>query len=342
MKLSRIVLTGVAGIMSLSLAACGGGANSDGGGSKTVFKLAFNQTEKHPQYLAGVALGEKLEEATDGRYSVRVYPNEQLGNQADVMQNVSNGTVDMAWTAAGIMEGYNPDFIVFNLPYVFDSIEAQTAVMDGSEALDELFTSLEDSKSLTVLAGVSAGVRNIYNSKGPIRTPQDLRGLKLRVQQSESQVTMIEAMGAIASPMSQGDVYSAIQTGVLDGAENNESVYDGLKHSEVAKYYSYTKHLIIPDYLLMNSDTLYGMSDEDRQALLDLIPEVRKIANDGLVDYCAESIEHAKSIGAAFNDDVDTAAFKALVQPMVQSAIADSPLRQTLYASIESANEATA
>ncbi|WIY84029.1 TRAP transporter substrate-binding protein [Propionimicrobium sp. PCR01-08-3] len=339
MKLSKVLLSGVVGTISLGLAACGGGG-SEGGGSQTMFKLAFNQTEEHPQYQAGVALGEKLEEATDGRYSIKVYPNEQLGNQADVMQNVSDGTVEMAWTAAAVLEGYNPDFVVFNLPYVFDSMAAQAAVLADREPLAELFDSLEESKSLTVMAGVSAGTRNVYNSKHPIVTPEDLNGLKLRVQQSDSQVAMIEAMGGIASPMSQGEVYSAIQTGVLDGAENNEAVYDGLKHSEVAKYFSYTRHMIVPDYLLMNTDILNAMSDDDRAALLALMPEVQQIANDGLIDYINVSIEHAESIGAQFNDDVDTDAFKELVQPMNEAALAENELRQTLYGYVQEANAA--
>ena len=111
MKLSSVVLTGTAGLLSLALAACGGGSTgsgSAGGGTTTVFKLAFNQTEDHPEYVAGVELGKKLEEATDGRYSIRVYPNDQLGGQADVIQNLSNGTVEMMWTVHPSSRGSTP------------------------------------------------------------------------------------------------------------------------------------------------------------------------------------------------------------------------------------------
>ncbi|WP_341730068.1 TRAP transporter substrate-binding protein [Brooklawnia sp.] len=345
MKLSKVILTGAVGLMSLSLAACGGGSSSGsssagGGGSQTVFKLAFNQTEDHPQYAAGVALGEKLEEATDGRYSVKVYPNEQLGGQADVIQNLSNGTVELMWVGAPVLEGFNSDFVVFNLPYMFDSTEAQGAVLSDTEALDPLYHSIEDSKSITVLTGVNAGTRNVYNSKHPVVTPADLQGMKIRVQQSDSQVAMIEAMGAIASPMNQGDVYSALQTGVLDGAENNEVTWDALKQSEVAKYYSYTKHLMLPDYLLISTKALEKMSDEDQAALLEIIPEVQKIANDGFADFTEKSIEHATSIGAQFNDDVDVAAFKALVQPLVESNVNENETRKQLYQVVQEANAA--
>ena len=195
--LSRAVSVVSTGLLSLALVACGGGSSagsgeSAGGGATTTLKLAFNQTDQHPQYAAGVKLGELLSEATDGRYDVKVYPNEQLGTQQDVLQNMTTGTVAMVWAGGPTLESFNSDFAIFNLPYVFESIEAQTAVLAGGDNLTELYTSLEDSKGLTVLAGVNAGVRNVYNSKKPIRTPEDLNGLKIRVQQSDSQVKMIE------------------------------------------------------------------------------------------------------------------------------------------------------
>ncbi len=308
--------------------------------SRLVFKLAFNQTTEHPQYAAGEAFGKMLEEATDGRYSIKVYPNEQLGGQADVIQNLSNGTVELMWVGGPVLEGFNKDFIVFNLPYVFDSVESQGAVLADLERMNDLYTSIEDSKSITVLAGVHAGVRNVYNAVRPIKTPADLEGLKIRVQQSDSQVRMIELMGAVASPMNNGDVYSALQTGVLDGAENNEVTWDALKQSEVAKYYSYTRHLMIPDYLLISTKALDGMSEEDRAALLALVPEVQKIANDGFAKFTEASIAHATEIGAQFNDDVDVEAFKKLVQPLVDESVNENDVRKGLYAIIQEENAA--
>ena len=347
MKLSKVILTGVVGMVSLALAACGGGAssgdgsaaNGGGGGQQTVFKMAFNQTEQHPQYLAGVEFGKRLEEATDGRYSIQVYANETLGTQSDVIQNLSNGTVELMYVGGPVMEGYNKDFIVYNLPYMFDSIPAQQAVFRDAELNKDLFASVEG-QNITVLAALHAGVRNVYNSKQAIVTPDDLKGLKIRVQQSDSQVRMIELMGAVASPMGQGDVYSALQTGVLDGAENNETVFNALKHDEVAKFYSYTRHLMIPDYMLMSTKALEGMSDEDRQAFLDLVPEIQDMADEGFVKFVEESKANSESIGAKFNDDVDTAAFKALVQPLVEESTSENEYRMQMAEAIAAANEA--
>lgn len=342
MKMSKVIMTGAVGLITLGLVACGGSGSGDSssgsGGGQTVFKLAFNQTDQHPQYKAGVELGKRLEEATDGRYSIKVYPNEQLGNQADVLQNLSNGTVELSFIGGPVMEGYNKDFIVYNLPYMFDSVEAQHAIFRDPDLNTDLFSSLEESKQMTVLGAFHAGIRSVYNSKRPITTPDDLEGLKIRVQQSDSQVRMIELMGAIASPMSQGEVYSALQTGVLDGAENNETVYDALKNDEVSKYYSYTRHLMIPDYLVMSTKALEKMSDADREALLSLIPEIQDMADEGFVEYAKESRAAAEKIGAQFNDDVDIDAFKEKVQPLIEESVNENEVRQTLYAAVQEAN----
>ena len=330
--------------VTLGLAACGSGDSGGGGGDagscdpETTWRLAFNQTEEHPQYQAGVQLGEDLCEATDGRYGIEVYANELLGTQSDVINNVSDGSVEMMWVGAPVLEAYNPDFVVFNLPYMFESPEAQAAVLGDEEAVGDLYTSIEDSESITVLSGVYAGVRNVYNASHPIVEPEDLSGLKLRVQQSDSQVQMIEMMGAVASPMGQGEVYTALQSGVLDGAENNETVYNALKHDEVAPYYSYTRHLMIPDYLLISTTALDGMSEEDRQAFQELIPDAVEQANSGFVTYAEESRAASEEAGAEFNDDVNIEAFREAVQPLIEETI-NNDVRQGLYDAVQAANE---
>ena len=359
MKRTKTFTTVAVGMVAaLSLAACGGGSAEspsasadetsgstnetvDVSDADTLFKLAFNQTDQYPQYIAAKQLGEDLYEATEGRYAIEVYPNEELGTQTDVVQSLSDGSVEMMYIGGPVMESFNEDFIVFNLPYVFDSQEAQAAVFSDEEVTGDLFSSLEESKNISVLAALHSGVRNVYNSDKPIVEPSDLEGLKIRVQQSDSQVAMIEAMGAVASPMGQGEVYSALQTGALDGAENNETVFDALKHDEVAKFYSYTRHLMIPDYLLINSEALAEMPDADREALHELIPATVESANNGFVEFAAESRAAAEKIGAEFNDDVDVDAFRELVAPLVESSV-NNDVRQALHDAIKAANEANA
>lgn len=335
MKAKRIGAALLAGIAAVALAACGGG---QGGQGATTFRLAFNQTEQHPQYIAAVNLGKKLSEATDGRYGIEVYANETLGTQSDVVNNVSDGSVDMMYIGGPVMESFNQDFIVFNLPYMFDSVESQSAVFADEAVMGDLKKSIEGDKKITVLAALYSGVRNVYGTKA-VHSPADLAGMKIRVQQSDSQVAMLNLMGGVASPMGQGEVYTALQSGVLDGAENNETVYNALKHDEVAPYYSYTQHLMIPDYLLMSTQTLESMPEEDRQILLDLIPEAAQEANELFATFVEESIERSEATGAEFITDVDTAAFKARVQPLVQESI-NNPVRQALHDAIDKANAA--
>lgn len=337
MKAKRIGAALIAGITAVALSACSGGGAAPAQ-KTTTFRLAFNQTEQHPQYKAAESLGKKLKEATEGRYTIEVYANETLGTQADVVNNVSDGSVDMMYIGGPVMESFNQDFIVFNLPYMFDSLEAQQAVFSDEAVMGDLKKSIEGSKKITVLSPLYSGVRNVYGTKA-VRTPEDLAGMKIRVQQSDSQVAMINGMGGVASPMGQGEVYTALQSGVLDGAENNETVYNALKHDEVAKFYSYTKHLMIPDYLLMSTQSLNAMPEKDRKILLDLIPATVKEANEGFVKFVDESKDRSKATGAQFVTDVDTAAFKARVKPLVEKSI-NNPVRQALFDAVQKANAA--
>ena len=340
MHRKKLAAAVIAGAAALALTACGGTDPGAGGGNTEakIFRVAFNQTEAHPQFKAAAAMGKELEEATEGRYSIEVYANETLGGQAEVVQQVSDGSVEMMWIGAPVMESFNPDFIVFNLPYMFDSFEAQEAIFNDEAVVGELFKSIEASKQITVLGGVHSGVRNVYNNK-EVRTPADLAGQKIRVQQSDSQVALIGLMGGSASPMNQGEVYTALQSRVIDGAENNEPTYNALKHDEVARVYNYTKHLMLPDYLLMSTQALEAMPEADRQAFLDLVPETLHEASHGFLEFAKESRANSEKIGTTFIEDVDVAAFKAAVQPLVKESI-NNPVRQAIYDAVQKANTA--
>jgi len=191
------ILSAFAGLALLATCACsstpapsgapGGAASCTGDTAQKVFKLAFNQTDQHPQFKAAVEFGNRLAKATECRYGIKAYANEQLGAQADVVNNVSDGSVELMYIGGPVMESFNPDLVVFNLPYVFASIEAQREVFADEAVMGDLKKSIEGSKNITILGALHAGVRNVYNSKQAVRTPADLAGMKLRVQQSESQ-----------------------------------------------------------------------------------------------------------------------------------------------------------
>lgn len=323
-----LALTGT-GLATAGLAACGG-SESGGGGGATTLRLAFNQTENHPQYIAFTAMGERLDERTDGALTIEVYPNETLGAQQEAIQLLQDGSLELAMVGGAQMENFSEDFIVFNLPFVFESQEHQRTLMNDSEIIGDLYGSLED-QSISVLAGLHGGVRNIYNAKGPVVTPEDMAGLKIRVQESDTHIEMLNLMGGSATPMAQGEVYTALQSGVLDGAENNELVYNDLKHVEVAPFYSYTRHLMVPDYLIANPSVLADMSEENRTIFEEELATA--VEEEGALwgEKVTEAIAAAESGGAKINDDIDAEAFRAILAPFAEESVPDSESAQALY-----------
>ncbi|WP_350258522.1 TRAP transporter substrate-binding protein [Scrofimicrobium sp. R131] len=332
MKFRRTRIVAVASAVALGLGACASGLTGTPESGKTLI-LSLNQTEEHPSYVALVAFGERLHEATDGRWDVQVYPNETLGAQQEVIQLVSDGSVDMAVASGTQLENLNLEFAVLNLPTTFHSIEHQMDVLSDPEIVGDLFASLEPDKSLTVLGGLTQGERNLYTVKGPIVEPSDLKGMKIRVQESDIAIDMINAMGGSATPMSFGEVYTALQSGVLDGAENNEVSYVTQKHNEVAKYVAFTRHLIGLDYMLINTDVYHGMSDEDRAIFDREWAETMRHHTQLWVEETAAAIASAEETGSKFNE-VDQEAFREALSPVVEKYLTSEQDRK-LYDEIQ-------
>lgn len=334
MKRNIVVSMVAVGALALGLTACSSdGDKAADGGAKT-FKVAFNQTDTHPQYKAITELGERLKERTDGRYTLEVFPNETLGSQKDTIELVQAGSVDFAMVAGSLLENFNPDFVVFNLPFTFDSKDHQRETVNNPEISGELFETLKAS-NLEVVAGFHGGIRNVYNSKKPINTPADLNGMKIRVIESDTNLRMMELMGGSGTPMGQGEVYTAIQSGVLTGGENNESIYANLKHAEIAKYYSYTRHLMFPDFLVTNPKIMEGMSEADRTAFKE---EVKTALTDEAKywdDEVTRSIDIATKAGAEFNE-VDANAFRTALEPLITEKL-NNDVTKGVYDAIRAA-----
>lgn len=272
--------------------------------------LSLNQTEEHPSYIALEQFGDDLYEATDGRLEVEVYPHETLGAQKEVVQLVGDGAVDTA----------------------FDDIDHPLRVVNGEAIVGDLFTSVEDSNHLTVLGGLTEGSRHVYTAEGPIVEPSDLSGMKIRVQESSVHIAMINAMGAAATPMSYGEVCTALQSGVLDGAENNEISYMSQHHNEVATHMALTNHLVGLDYVVMNTDLLHSLPDEDRE----IFQQHWQLASEHHADLWTAEIETAiagaEDSGTEIND-VDKAAFQEALRPVVEKYL-DTPQDRELFEAI--------
>ncbi|MDR7235023.1 TRAP transporter substrate-binding protein [Agrococcus sp. BE272] len=330
------------GAAALMLSACSGAAAPSGSGepaagTTTTLRLALNQAEEHPSYIALTGFGERLSEATDGRYEIEVYANELLGAQAETLQFVSDGSVDLSVVSGTQLENLNPDFGVLNLPTVFSSIDHQMGALSDDEVVGDLYASLEESNAITVLGGLTQGERHVYTTFGPVQEPGDLSGKKLRVQESELHIAMAEAMGASATPLAFGELYGALQSGVVDAAENNAVSYFTQRHFEVAPHFTSTNHLIGTDYVIVNSDRLAGMSEEDRAAFEEEWDATWAEHTELWQTATDDAIAQAEAGGATFHE-LDSDAFADALAPMVEEFI-ETDEQQALFDAIRASAE---
>ena len=307
---------------------------------QTVLKCAFNQTITNPEAKTLQWISDQLYDATEGRYSIEVYPDAKLGDQAQTLENVMFGVLDMSLVGNAIIEPYASDFAIIATPYVYDDIAHQERVFEsGSDALKALYATTEE-HGFTVLCTYSLGARNLYTRDGPVTTPEEAKGLKIRVIGSDTCINMMKCMtgGTDGVGMAQGDVYSAIQTGVLDGAENNIITYVDLLQYEVAPYYNYTGHLLLPDELVISNDVLAAMSEEDQAALRrvceESMPYCFALCDELRADYQAK----AEEMGVTFSE-ADIPAFQALCQDLIQNVAQRTEITQGMFDLIVSLRE---
>lgn len=341
---TRLAFISTASVAMLALAGCGGGTADPGSTgdaaenvAPTTMKLALNQTEEHPSFIALEGFGECLTDGTEGRWNVEVYPNSTLGDQAEYVQSVGDGVIDLAIVSAPQLENLSKDFVIFSVPTVFESIEHQMQVLADEEIVGDLYASLEEGNNITVVGGFTQGARSIYTKDGPAETPDDLAGKKIRVQESPVFISMINALGASPTPMAFAEVYTGLQSGVIDGAENNEVSYFTQKHFEVAPYFSYTRHLIGSDFLISNTDTLGEMSEADRETFDGCWTEAWEEHTDLWTSATEDAIAGAEAGGATFVE-VDEEAYADALAPLLDEFLttdAQKALYDTIKASAE-------
>lgn len=229
-------------------------------------ELILRSSDTHPDGYPTVEavkyMGDLIKERTGGRIGVEVYFGAQLGEEADTIEQTQAGVIDLNRVSLGPFNAVVPETQIPSLPYIFRSVEHMRHVMDGPIG-DEILAAFEP-HNVIGLAFYDGGARSFYNSEKPVESIADLKGMKFRVMQSDIFVDMVNALGANATPMPYGEVYSAIQTHVIDGAENNPPSYDTAKHAEVAKFYSLDEHLIVPEVLVMSKAAWDKLSPEDQ------------------------------------------------------------------------------
>lgn len=284
--------------------------------SATTLKAADVHPKGYPNVVAVEHLGQKLEKATDGRLKVRMFAGGVLGDEKTMIEQTQIGAIQLYRVSVGGLSVVVPEVNAFSLPYIFRDQDHMRKVIDGpvgQEMLDKITNN--PASKLVGLAWMDSGSRNVYAKKA-IRTPADLKGLKIRMQGNPLFVDTMNAMGGNAISMPFGELYTALQTGVVDGAENNEPSYYSQNHYTVANVFSRTHHLIIPEILVFSKTAWDKLSKEDQDLIKKLAREAqmeqRELWNKSVADDTAK----LKEKGVTFVDDVDVKAFIDATAPV--------------------------
>lgn len=261
----------------------------------TVLKLGHGLAPSHSVHQGMEYMAELVDEKSDGKMRIDIYPSEQLGSERATLEMLQIGSLAITKVSAAIMESFAPSYRVFNLPYIFTSKEHTQRVLD-SDIGKEI---LQDGEEfwLRGLAFYDSGSRSFYTKDRPINHPDDLQGLKIRVMPSPSAVNMIRAMGGSPTPISWGELYTALQGGVVDGAENNPPSFYLSNHFEVCKYYSLNEHSSIPDVLLMSSKIWATLTEEEQRWLQEAATESVGYQRELWAESERHSLEQAEAAG---------------------------------------------
>ena len=298
----------------------GGQARAQG----TVLRAADIHPDGYPTIEGMKRMGALLEERTSGRLRIQVFHSRQLGDEKDTLEQTRFGVIDLTRVNTAPLNNLVPETLVVGLPFLFRDTAHMQRTMDGPIGAD--IGKATEPHGLVTLCYYDSGARSFYTRGKPARTPDDIRGLKIRVQQSDMWVALMRAFGANATPLPYGEVYSALQTGVVDGAENNWPSFFTSRHFEVAKNYALTEHSLTPEILAMSKRSFDRLNAADKE----------------LVKQCArESVPHMRDLWVKMEQDArrqieaagvtiveaDKPAFQRLVQPVYEQFVRDARLK---------------
>tara|TARA_B100001142_G_C14269043_1_gene630108 strand:+ start:372 stop:1343 length:972 start_codon:yes stop_codon:yes gene_type:complete len=239
--------------------------------SSTVIKLAHSLDVSHPVHRAMVFMSEKVKEKSGGKMIVDIYPGGQLGNERELIELLQIGSLAMTKVSTAPLEGFIPDMKIFGMPYLFQDDQHRWNVLNGPIGKKLLVSG--ESYFLKGMCYYDAGSRSFYTKNRPIKTPSDLKGMKIRVQKSQTSINMVKSLGGSATPIPWGELYTSLQQGVVDGAENNPPSFHLSKHYEVCKFYSLDEHTSIPDVLIMSTHVWSSLSQNEKIWLQTSIDE---------------------------------------------------------------------
>lgn len=299
---------------------------------KVTLKLAHNLERSHVVHQAFEEMAKEVKQLSDGKMTIRIYPSSQMGNARETMELLQNGALDMTKGSASDLESFDNVYAIYNLPFLFKDQNHFNKVVFG-EVGKEIMESTKD-KGFFALSAYVAGTRSFY-AKKPITKPDDLKGLKIRVQPSPTTIKMVELMGGSPTPISFGEVYTAMQQGVVDGAENNVPSWVQTRHIEIAKVFSEDEHTSIPDFLVISTKTWNKLTPEQQQILSTAAKDSENYQRKLWDKIDTNTRAQAKAMGGKIVK-VEKAPFRAAVQPLFDEFKKD-PRQAALLAKFDAA-----
>jgi tripartite ATP-independent transporter DctP family solute receptor len=287
---------------------------------RRVLKVGHVLPDEHPTAQAMVFFKQRVESLSDGQIEVRLFPNSQLGSASELIAGCQSGNVEAAVVSAAPLAQHVPELNALVMPFIFRDSQHQYAVLDGpvGQTIRERVAGI----GLVAAAYFDAGSRNVMTKTGPIRTPADLAGLKIRVMDSNALRAAVERLGATAVPMSQGEVYGALQTGVIDGWENNASTCLTFSMYETGcRHFAWTRHVAIPDILVISKQWYEGLSDPQKRAVDQAAADTRDHQRTLWQKEEQQAIARLREVGMDFNE-VDVEAFTSRFEGFYDTFVA--------------------
>ena len=326
--------------MVLALAACGSSSSTTAASTSTAstdaaasteaapateekavtLTLAHNLAEDHAVHIAMTAWAEAVKEASNGSITINIVPNGTLGSEADCVSQIQAGQLEMTKVSAGTLANFASEWNCLSVPYVFNDKDHLYNVMNGEIAQD--LYKLTENDGFIGLTWLESGTRCFYTANTPIRTPSDLAGLKIRTMDSQMAIDMMTAFGGSATVMGYSDIYSGMETGVIDGAENNITAMRD--HADVTGYYCYDEHTMIPDVIIISTSVWNSLSDNQKEIMTSTAADMTANYKELWAQF-EEDVKAQVEGKVEYITDVDKAAFQEAVQGIYTSLQSDAP-----------------
>ncbi|QDH80315.1 TRAP transporter substrate-binding protein [Echinicola soli] len=286
-----------------------------GSDEKKVIKLGHGLDTKHPVHEAMLYMAERLDEKSNGKLTMKVYPNAQLGNERELVELLQIGSLGMTKVSSAVMESFAPKIQVLSQPYLFKDSEHRERVLNGE--IGKMLLNEGTQFWLKGLCFYDAGSRSFYTKDKPVESPEDLIGKKIRVMESNTAINMVNSFGGSPTPVSWGELYTALQQGIVDGAENNPPSVISSRHYEICKFYSLDEHTAVPDMLIVSTKVWDGLTEQEQNWLQEAADESATFQYKIWAEAEEESMRILEAEGVTITRP-DKEPFRKAVEPMYE------------------------